>query len=116
MPENIVKKVRLQMRRNVTEYWRTNPQFVPLNGEVIVYTDYQIVDGRFIPSIKIGDGQTAIVSLPFVMGSAINEDILRELQTHEADDSRHVTEKDRSFWNNKLNYRMDGENLIFTTE
>lgn len=112
----IVKKVRMQMRRNVSEYWRINPQFVPLPGEIIVYTDYQIVNGKFVPAIKIGDGKTSVASLPFMFGSDIGEEITRELNAHVSDDERHVSEADRTFWNNKLNYRMEGENLIFTTD
>lgn len=112
----IVKKVRMQMRRNVTEYWRINPQFIPLPGEIIVYTDYQIINGQFVPAIKIGDGKTSVVSLPFIMGSDVGEDVLQALNEHITDDSRHITEADRARWNGKLNYRMEGETLIFTNE
>lgn len=116
MSEPIIKKVRMQMRRNKTEYWRINPQFVPLPGEVIVYTDYQILNGKYVPAIKIGDGQTSVVSLPFMMGSDIGEEIMNELENHVSDNNRHVTEAERARWNAKLNYRMEGENLIFTTD
>ncbi|MBR2591752.1 MAG: hypothetical protein IKD62_02165 [Oscillospiraceae bacterium] len=115
---NVIKNARFQQRRNTSEYWRLNPQFVPLAGEIIIYTDYRIVDGRFKPAIKIGDGQTSIVSLPFVTGSSDGsaDEFLHELEEHINDDSKHVTEKERSFWNGKLNYHMDGETLVFTTE
>lgn len=116
----VIKNARFQQRRNTSEYWRLNPTFVPLDGEIIIYTDYRIVDGRFKPAIKIGDGRTAIVSLPFVAGAGGDDgsldEFLQELEAHINDDSKHVTEQERSFWNGKLNYHMDGETLVFTTE
>lgn len=115
----VIKNVRFQQRRNTSEYWRLNPQFVPLDGEIIVYTDYQIVDGRFVPAVKIGDGKTAIVSLPFAIGGGSGgdaESAMTALNEHVNNSTVHVNESERFLWNNKLNYRMDGETLIFTTD
>ncbi len=109
----VIKNARFQQRRNTSEYWRMNPTFVPLDGEVIVYTDYQIVNGRNVPAIKIGDGKTAIVSLPFVSGNGGGSEALVE---HMNDSTAHVTAAERMFWNSKLNYRFEGETLIFTTD
>ena len=102
----IIKNARFQQRRNTTEYWRLHPHFIPLDGEIVVYTDYSVVDGKTIPGIKIGDGKTYIVDLPFLVEGS--------LTTHINNASIHVSEEDRNFWNNKLNYYMEGETLVFT--
>ena len=112
----VIKNARFQQRRNTSEYWRVNPQFVPLDGEIVVYTDYQIVNGHFVPAVKIGDGKTAIVALPFVIGGNSGDNTAEALNAHISDTSVHVNESERFLWNNKLNYRMDGETLIFTTD
>lgn len=113
-----IKNARFQQRRNTSEYWRVNPQFVPLAGEIVVYTDYQILNGKFIPGVKIGDGQTSIVDLPFISNGegGGGAETLNALNEHIADDVRHVSVAERILWNNKLNYRMDGETLVFTTD
>lgn len=112
----VIKNARFQQRRNTSEYWRMNPTFVPLDGEVIIYTDYQIVNGRNVPAIKIGDGKTAIVSLPFVIGNNSSDEALAALHEHMNDSGVHVTSAEKFFWNNKLNYRFEGESLIFTND
>ena len=112
----VIKNARFQQRRNTSEYWRVNPQFVPLDGEIIIYTDYQVVNGRFVPAVKIGDGKTAIVSLPFVIGGSSSEETAQALTEHINNDAVHVGNGERFKWDNKLNYRMEGETLIFTTD
>jgi hypothetical protein len=116
MADTTIRKARIQMRRNTTEYWRQNPQFVPLAGEIVVYLDYRIVQGHFQPAIKIGDGKASIVSLPFLFGNEIDEDIAQMLGEHINDSSMHITNEERNFWNNKLNYRFEDEALIFTND
>lgn len=113
---NVIKNARFQQRRNTSEFWRLNPTFVPLDGEVIIYTDYRIVNGRNVPAIKIGDGKTAIVSLPFVAGNGGDEEAMNALTDHINDSGVHVTSAEKYFWNNKLNYRFEGESLIFTVD
>lgn len=112
----VIKNARFQQRRNTSEYWRVNPQFVPLDGEIIVYTDYQFINGHYVPAVKIGDGKTAIVSLPFVIGNNSGDEAMQELNNHINNADVHIGDGERYKWNNKLNYRMDGECLIFTND
>ena len=65
---------RIQLKRDTTANWNAARGFVPMAGEVIIYTDYSSyqkeVNGRIktilIPGIKIGDGGAYVQDLPFV--------------------------------------------------
>ena len=95
---------------NTVEGWSQTPTYVPKNGEIILYTDYaQDEHGNPIPAIKVGDGSAFVADLPFV-----NDDIRTDLLGHINDRVAHITNEERSFWNNKLNYEYDvgDENLI----
>ena len=99
---------RIQMKRDTTANWDSAVGFVPLAGEIIVYTDYRqettIENGQSVTKnvagIKIGDGNAYVQDLPFQSG---------------------VTEKDIAFWSNKLNYdstlevnsQLVNETLVF---
>lgn len=101
-------------RRATTSEWDALRGFVPSAGELIVYTDHEIVsreiDGEtrevFVPAIKVGDGMAYVQDLPFV------DDGLRLLiMTHINNTDVHVTAEDRSFWNNKINVE-DSHDII----
>lgn len=69
-----------------------------------IWTDYRIIDGNNIPGVKIGDGTTNVVDLPF-----ITDWIIPGL----------VTDEERLFWNNKITAYMDSsnaENLILSKQ
>lgn len=42
---------------NSTEYWSSHGDLVPNKGQIIVYTDYKVVDNVNVPGIKIGTGE-----------------------------------------------------------
>lgn len=100
VPRSIIKNT---IKTNTTEYWNSDPSFVPNKGEIIVYTDYTTKvndEGETIniPAIKIGDGSTYCVDLPFV-----SDDIRDMLMVHVNNRNIHVSELEKLFWNNKLN-------------
>ena len=108
----ITKYARVQMKRDTTANWNAvGTTFIPLEGEIIVYLDYQ-TDGNGVtyPGIKIGDGNAYLVDLPFTTGKIENI-----LNTHIADTDIHVTVAEKTFWNNKLNTHVDNENLVLCT-
>ena len=53
---------RIQLKRDTTEHWNQASGFIPLPGEVIVYTDYEsyqkevngVMKTILVPNIKIG--------------------------------------------------------------
>ena len=101
---------RIRLKSDTTANWYSNISFIPLAGEAIIYTDYESKtengDTVLIPGIKIGDGKTYGVDLPFV-----GDDIRDEIMAHIADGSLHVTSIERMFWNNKINVN-DSQEVI----
>ena len=54
---------RIQHKHDTQANWEKAVNFIPLKGEIIVYD----VDGTYSYSrIKIGDGATSVVDLPFI--------------------------------------------------
>ena len=116
---------RVRTKIDTTANWEAAIDFVPLKGEIIIYSDYssEEVGGvtYYIPNFKVGDGLAYAVDLPFV-----SDDLRKTLTGHIDDMTVHVTQADREFWNNKVRcymntvqdndgYLIDGETLIFTT-
>lgn len=120
---------RIQLKRDTTENWNNARGFVPREGEVIIYTDYEtktytveeygetVTKTVQIPNIKIGTGNAYVQDLPFV--DEQTRDILMEhINNHDI----HVTLQDKLFWNNKVNIddayaqiygELEDETLIF---
>lgn len=96
---------------DTTEHWMQKRQYIPARGEIIVYSDRNIIDGTYYAGVKIGDGTTFVVDLPFV-GDDIAMQIMDDLTAHINDTSVHVTIEDRESWDNKLNCEIDDETLV----
>lgn len=97
---------------DTTDNWELYPNTISEKNTIYIYTDYQINDDlTYVPGIKIGDGESTIVELPFI-DDYINSRITNILLNA-------ITEEERQFWNNKVRCYMDennSETLIFTTE
>lgn len=101
---------RIQFKRDTTENWNNARGFIPLAGEVIVYTDYEVKTYTVqeygetvtktveIPNIKIGTGNAYVQDLGFV-----DEKTRDILMAHIQDHDIHVTLQEKVFWNNKIN-------------
>ena len=109
---------RIQLKRDTTEHWNNARGFIPLAGEVIVYTDYEtktytveeygetVTKTVEIPNIKVGTGNAYVQDLPFV--DEKTRDILMEhINNHDI----HVTFQEKLFWNNKINID-DSEDIV----
>ncbi len=59
---------RVQHKSGTSAEWGLATNFKPLEGELLVYTDAGGTDkdGKSIPQLKIGDGNTLVANLPFV--------------------------------------------------
>ena len=90
---------------NTVSGWAAEPQLVGQVKSMYVYTDAMQYEGQNIPRIKVGDGQTYLIDLPF-----LNE---REID-HIANTSIHITDAERQFWNNKVTAYENQESLIIT--
>ena len=82
--------------------WGADTSYVPQKNAILIYTDSN--------NIKIGDGLAYAVDLPFVT-DAVRSEILAALSLHALNTEVHITDTERTFWNNKLNYELDGEML-----
>ena len=115
---------RIRFKTDTTAHWDSAVQFIPLKGEVIVYSDYtqETVNGQTvdIPNFKVGDGLAYVPDLPFV-----GDDLRNTLTAHLVDTAAHITAAERAFWNAKVrcdigtdnenNTIVENEELIFTT-
>lgn len=68
MSNNTVK-ARIQLKNDTEANWARAQNFVPLPGEIIIYS---ADDFTPFSRIKIGDGQTSVVNLPFLHATALN--------------------------------------------
>lgn len=102
--------VRIRSKHDTTQNWNDAYGFIPLQGEIIIYDDYETItynieeDGQliqkttYIPNIKIGDGMAYVQDLPFV-----DEVTKNTLLNHINNQNIHVTPQEKIFWNNKVN-------------
>ena len=90
-----------------TAEWRSNLA-VSQTNTFYVYSDRTVENGILYPGIKVGDGTSYIVDLPFI------DDIF---YAHINNSTIHVTAAEKEFWNNKVRTQdseVQNENLIFT--
>lgn len=116
---------RIQLKRDTTENWNNAQGFIPLQGEVIIYTDHEkttrIIGNKEVevdvPAIKIGTGNAYVQDLPFV-----DEELRNKLMEHIDNIDIHTTLEEKLFWNNKVNIddeyeiiegELEDETLIF---
>ena len=117
---------RMRMKIDTTANWAEAAEFIPLEGEILVYSDYATkeVDGELVnvPNFKVGDGLAYGIDLPFV-----GDDLRDELSAHLSDTNVHITPEERAFWNQKVRcylgvvedgdgFVINEENLVFTTD
>lgn len=90
---------------NTEAGWAQMPDYIPRNGEICYYSD--------TVKIKIGDGVVCLVDLPYVCSDDVSK-IKSKLEEHIDDATTHITAEERAFWNAKLNYDVNDEELVFT--
>lgn len=89
-----------------TEEWNSDISYIPNKGYICVYSDYSTKEDKPIPAIKIGDGTSYLIDLPFVTNGAIEE----TLSNHINDMTRHITSAERESWDNKISCYIDKDN------
>ena len=102
---------KVQVIVDTTANWATKTTYVPRTGEIIVYSDRNVIGGVNYPGVKIGDGTTYVVDLPF-LGDDIAGQIIGVMNNHIANNSIHVTPAEKEYWNNKLDSGVTGETLV----
>lgn len=127
MPNPYISKIRLpngtvvdirdesstgMVRYGTTADWNSEPTLIPEAGSIVVYSDARTIERDeetvYVPGIKIGDGLAYLIDLPFCDDATVEM-----ISSHAGDTGIHVTSEEKTLWNNKLNYTLTGENLIF---
>ena len=103
--------------------WGEHYNYVAPRGTILIYSDHGTVTAtvnnetvtKTVPGIKITDGSTPVVDLPFV-GDDIHAAIRSELNDHINDNVKHITAAERTSWNNKITCAdtVQNNNLILT--
>ena len=93
-----------------TEYWNSRATLITKKGYIYIYSDHKQIDNKDIVGIKVGDGTSYLIDMPFID---------KPLDEHTADTVKHVTAQEKEFWNGKVRCFVDPENeenLIFSTQ
>lgn len=61
---------RVQQKIDTSENWAKAQNFIPLEGELIIYQDYDSNNKPLAPKYKNGDGKTKVNDLPFAIDQA----------------------------------------------
>lgn len=86
MVNNSVKG-RFQLKKDTEAHWNLARNFIPLAGEPIVYT---VDENHTAPRIKIGDGTTYVVDLPFL--------------TANSEDNQYIQGGTKEYWDSQISY------------
>lgn len=111
---NVIPK-RMMQKRGSTAQWNAHLDFIPLDGEIIIYTDFtQIEDPQGgvhnVPGIKIGDGMSYLIDLPFVTDGVSGAGGVTQ---HMANADIHTSLAEKSQWNQKISCEVHGTELKF---
>ena len=121
---------------DTTEKWNAQPGLIGEKGAIYIYSNYatENKNGEIInkANIKIGDGKTHLIDVPFV-SSAMNQQIINEIKAEIIDqtgeqiketaiekldqEQRLVSSEDREKWDNKITSTLsttDPENLVLS--
>ena len=104
--DKLIASANKNVQFGTTNYWDNQPHLIAKRNTLYVYTDHTIVDGKPAPGVKIGDGTSYLIDMPFSDYTMVE---------HMQDTTIHITQEEREKWNNKVSVFEDSENLIFTT-
>ena len=89
--------------------WDADRDIVSQKDALYIYSDYKLIeqDGKqiYMPGIKIGDGTSYLIDLPFANQNK-NSEIEDLLLDHINNRIVHISAEQRDFWNNKLNLSL----------
>lgn len=99
--------------------WNSDRDFMSQKNVLYIYSDYKSIkrDGEqiLIPGLKIGDGTTYLIDLPFVNDTSKGSELEQLILDHINNKVIHISAEERNFWNNKLNLLLqpDTQALVF---
>lgn len=101
------------------ENWDRQLQLIAECGVIYIYSDYTFIEDEAgnrteIAGIKIGDGTSYLIDMPFISDAATYL-----ITTHIANTGMHVSRAEKEFWNNKvsayINHEVDEELVLSKT-
>lgn len=109
---NLVNTIRMNYNPvyyDTKENWDAQVDLIAQHKAIYIYSNYTYIEdqdnNRYpVPAIKIGDGTSYLIDMPFV-----DEGTLRMLIEHINNTNIHVSSEDRIFWNNKVSSFIDDE-------
>lgn len=97
----LTPEIKAKISYDTTAYWQAHSSYIPEAGEIVVYSDYKTVTKNNetvdVPGIKVGDGSSYGIDLPFA-----DESLASDLIDHISNTQIHITSAERASWNNKL--------------
>lgn len=100
---------------DTVEAWNSMTTLIAEQGHIYVYADYQTREDEgdtiYIPAIKIGDGVSYLIDMPYLV-SGNDETFIDHINNW----AIHVSDNDRTSWNNKVSTSVieSEEELIFS--
>lgn len=89
-------KMRIQNKHDVEANWLLAENFIPLAGEVIIYDPDETHDKA---RIKIGDGNTLINALDFIVDPSDTSKVSQKDFEAHTSNATHITADERTAWN-----------------
>lgn len=101
------------------EEWNSDITFLSEKNVLYIYSNFKIFSKNgqeeiYLPGLKIGDGKSYLIDLPFL--NDFDNNIEKVLLDHISNNDIHISDQQRSFWNNKLNYELQDETLILNRQ
>ena len=87
-------KMRSQQKHDIEANWSRATAFIPMAGELVVY---DIDDKHDYSRLKIGDGKTSVVDLPFI-DKIIAEELLKKADINYVDGKTNLDAFDLKFF------------------
>lgn len=121
------KKLENKTKNNLIYYsntksaWDSDILKIADKDVLYIYTDYKTIeqDGKsyFLPGLKMGDGKSYLIDLPFI-NNGIDSQFEQVILDHLNNKIIHISPEERSFWNNKLNYQSQliNETLVLNRQ
>ena len=81
--------------------WNNQRLLIGQENHIYVYLDHSIVNNVPVPAIKIGNGNSYLIDQPFA--SPDTQTLLEHIWNTEI----HITQEERTFWNNKVRSTFD---------
>lgn len=96
---------------DTVEGWNRKRDLVAEKGALYIYSNYKRDSlGNKIPGIKIGDGSSCLIDMPFFTD---------RYEEHIMNEQIHITQKERDNWNDKVTCFISNEReglIVFTKE